>query len=73
MPKVKLSIKELDRLSLILDKELKAKKTTLNNMQNQEFQSEERKKALIKLQSYDFEFVNAIKEKFDIETFGRNG
>lgn len=73
MPKVKLSIKELNRLSLILDKELKAKKTTLNNMQNQEFQSEERKKALMKLQSDDFEFVNAIKEKFDIETFGRNG
>ena len=73
MPKVKLSIKELKRLSLILGKEIEAKNKTLQNMENQGFQSEERKKALIKMQSDDLDFVNCIKEKFDSETFGRNG
>ena len=73
MPKIKLSVKELKRLSKILEKEMDAKMKTLTNMKEQNFQSEERKEALIKLQSDDLDFVNVIKEKFDSELFGRNG
>lgn len=71
--KIKLSIKELKRLSKILEKEMDAKTTTLTNMKKQSFQSEERKESLMKLQSDDLDFVSLIKEKIDIELFGRNG
>ena len=73
MPKIKLSFKEIKRLSLILEKEMNIKMKNLTNMNEQNFQSEERKKALLKVQSGDLDFVNIIKEKFDSEIFGRNG
>lgn len=73
MPKIKLSFKEIKRLSLILEKEMNIKMKNLTNMNEQNFQSEERKKALLKVQSDDLDFVNIIKEKFDSEIFGRNG
>ena len=73
MAKIKLSFKEIKRLSLILEKEINIKMKKLANMNEQNFQSEERKKALLKVQSDDLDFVNIIKEKFDSEIFGRNG
>lgn len=73
MVKIKLSFKEIKRLSLILEKEMNIKMKNLTNMNEQNFQSEERKKALLKVQSDDLDFVNIIKEKFDSEIFGRNG
>ena len=73
MAKVKLSNKEIRRTSLILGKEIEAKKATIENTKNQEFSPKERKAEVLEMQKNDVHFLETIKEKFDIETFGKNG
>ena len=73
MPKVKLSVKEMKRLSFILGKEIRASKATINNTSKQDFKLEDRKKVVEETQLEDLQFLETMKEKFDIETFGRNG
>lgn len=68
MPKIKLSLKELERISRLLEKDLTEKSSSLKNMKKQNFQSEER---LVNMQVDDIEFINVIREKIDSKTFGK--
>ena len=68
MAKVKLSVKEMKRISFILGKEIRASKATINNKI-----FEDRKKVVEETQLEDLQFLETMKAKFDIETFGRNG
>ena len=73
MAKVKLSVKEMKRISFILGKEIRASKAIINNTSKQEFKLEDRKKVVEETQLEDLQFLETMKAKFDIETFGRNG
>ena len=71
MPKIKLSVKEMRRISLIIGRDIQSKKATLENVKKQEWCNDEKKKIQISLIEKDISFVELIKEKFDSETFGR--
>ena len=73
MPKIKMSVKELQRISLILNRELKAKKSNIENLKKQEWAKEDRQEMQVQRSEEDLRFVELIKEKIDIELFGRNG
>ena len=72
MPKIKLSLRELKRLSILLSKEIKATKANEKNAENQSFKTEEKKEFYNSLRCLELEFLEGIKEKIDSETFGRN-
>ena len=72
MPKIKLSLRELKRLSILLSKEIKAKKTKEKNAEKQSFKTEEKKEFYHYLRCLELEFLEGIKEKIDLETFARN-
>ena len=72
MPKIKLSLRELKRLSILLSKEIKATKANEKNAENQSFKTEEKKEFYHYLRCSELEFLEGIKEKIDSETFGKN-
>ena len=72
MPKIKLSVTELKRLSNVLSKELNSKKAELNAIEKQIWNSEERKNHFRDLQETNIKNLEIIKEKIDSETFGKN-
>lgn len=71
MPKIKFSIKELKRISLIIASDVQTKKATLENIKKQEWSNEQRQENQILMIEDDISFVKRIKEKIDSETFGR--
>ena len=73
MPKIKLSVKEMNRISIIIKNKIEEKKGLIKNLENQKFSSLMRKESVKHLQREDLLFLELIKEKFDIETFGKNG
>ena len=72
MPKIKLSTKQLKRVSIVISKEIEAKKATIKNTEKQEFAVGERKEEIQMMQENDLEFLKIIKEIVDSETFGKN-
>ena len=73
MPKIKMSIKELQRISLILNRDLKSKKAEIQNLKKQEWANEQRQEMQVQRSEQDLLFVELIKEKIDVEIFGKNG
>lgn len=72
MPKIKFSLQELQRISLIIERDIRNKKSNIRNLKTQEWSDEDRQKRQIELSEKDFEFVVLIKEKIDSKTFGKN-
>jgi len=73
MPKIKMSVKELQRISLILNRDLKSKKAEIQNLKKQEWANEQRQEMQVQRSEQDLLFVELIKEKIDVEIFGKNG
>ena len=71
MPKIKLSVKEMKRISLILSKEINSSKSVIANTEKQIFSTKDRKDFVRERQNEDLEFIELIKNKFDSETFAR--
>ena len=72
MPKIKLLLRELKRLSSLLSKEIIATKAKEINAENQILKTEEKKEFYHSLRCLELEFLEGIKEKIDSETFGKN-
>lgn len=73
MTKIKLSVKEMKRISLILSKQINESKSIIENTEKKIFSTKDRKDFVRERQNEDLQFLETIKTKFDIETFGRNG
>ena len=73
MAKPKLKNKEIRRLSFLVSREIEKSKKNLENTRNQIFDSTVKKRFYIEQQEEDISFLKEIKEKLDIETFGRHG
>ena len=71
MPKIKLSVKEMKRASLVLSKEIQYSKAVNENTKKQIFSTKDKKDEVLEKQKNDIEFLEGIKNKFDIELFGR--
>ena len=71
MPKIKLSVKEMKRISLILSKQINESKSIIANTEKKIFSTKDRKDFVRERQNEDLEFIELIKNKFDIELFGR--
>ena len=68
-----MSVKELQRISLILNRDLKSKKAEIQNLKKQEWANEQRQEMQVQRSEQDLLFVELIKEKIDVEIFGKNG
>lgn len=68
-----MSVKELQRISLILNRDLKSKKAEIQNLKKQEWAKEDRQEMQVQRSEEDLRFVELIKEKIDVEIFGKNG
>ena len=71
MPKIKLSIGEIHRVSMILNKEVEVSKKELINTNLQTFRKIDTKQAVINAKTADLQLLELIKEKFDLEIFAK--
>jgi hypothetical protein len=71
MPKIKLRIGEIHRISMILKKEVEVSKKDLINLKNQNFKREDSKQAVVNAKTADLQLLELIKEKFDLEIFAK--
>lgn len=71
MAKVKLTVKELKRISFVLSREIRSQSSSVENIKRQEWSNEQRQEQQLLILEGDVEFLTEIKNKIDIETFGR--
>ena len=67
MPKIKLSVKEMKRISFILSKQINESKSIIANTEKLIFSTKDRKDFVRKRQNKDLEFIESIKNKIDSE------
>lgn len=73
MPKIKLKKDEAKRLSQMLKTSIQKQEADFQNTSKQDFVFQEKKENVLQKQKNDIDFLKTIKEKIDIELFGRNG
>ena len=66
-------MKEAFMMSNLLENEISSKEADFTNTSNQDFKSNQRKDEILNLQRKNIDALKLIKEKFDAETFGKNG